>query len=377
MKIVHIITGLNVGGAEVMLRELLGQSGTLGAQSCVISLTDCGPIGREIEAMGVRVLTLNMKRGLPSAGGVFRLARLLRRLRPDVVQTWLYHADLIGGLAARLAGIRALVWGLHISFLDAPQSKKTTLLTVRAGAKLSHFLPRKIICCAHSTQQLHVDIGYAREKMVTIPNGFDLHRFRPDTNARCTVRQELGLDEQIALIGLLGRFHPQKDHQNFVRAAKILSHKRPDVNFLLAGEGSEWKNPELARWIGEAGLQRRFHLLGRRADTSQIYPALDLLALSSTYGEAFPLVVGEAMCCGVPCVVTNVGDAALMVGGMGRVVAPKDPHALAEAWGEVLDLAPEEHCKLGRAARQHIAQHYEIGAIAGRYHALYREVKES
>lgn len=373
MKIVHIITGLNVGGAEVMLRSLLQHSDRAAFESEVISLTDIGSVGRDIAALGVPVRAMQMRRGVPEPGGLMRLIRQLRQMRPDVVQTWLYHADLIGGLAARLAGIRALAWGLHISHLDAPSSKKSTLWTVKMGARLSHRLPARIVCCAHSAQRLHTEIGYAADKMTVIPNGFDGHSLRPDEAARRATRAELELDDATPLIGLVGRFHPQKDHHNFIRAAALLHARRPDAHFLLCGEGSEWSNATLRAWIDEAKLRERFHLIGRR-DTAPLYPALDVLSLSSSYGEAFPMVVGEAMSCGVPCVVTDVGDSALLVGAMGRVVAPRDAAALSAAWLELLEMPQAERQALGQQARGHIAAHYSIDAVAARYAALYQEL---
>lgn len=377
MKVVHIITGLNTGGAEVMLRELLRYADRERLQSAVISLTDIGPVGRNIQDLGVPVQAMNMKRGVPHPGGVLRLARLLRRMRPDVVQTWLYHADLIGGLATRLAGIRALAWGIHISYLDAPQSKKTTLWAVKAGARLSRHVPRKIVCCAYSAQRLHAQIGYDAAKMIVIPNGFDVKKFKPDPEARRAIRRELQLSDDVPLVGLIGRFDPQKDHHNFVQAALKLHGTWPDARFLLCGDGSVWSNQVLMRWIDEAGLRSCFLLLGRREDTHRLIAALDILSLSSSYGEAFPMVVGEAMSCGVPCVVTDVGDAAFMVGETGRVVPPQQPQALAAAWSELLEMDSPRRRELGNAARERIARQFGIESVAARYEGVYREIIEA
>ncbi len=374
MKVVHIITGLNTGGAEVMLRELLKHSPRPEFESQVISLSDIGPIGKSIRESGFGVSSLGMRPQLPDPGALWRLSRRLKRLAPDVVQTWLYHGDLVGGLAARLAGIEAVAWGIHISQLDAPQSKKSTLATVKAGALLSRFVPKRIVCCAQSALELHEKIGYDPAKMVVIPNGFDLSQFQPDPRARSSLRKELGVPNETPLVGLIGRFHPQKDHENFISAAKIVAQSDPRTHFVLIGVGSQWSNAQLRGWIENAGLKERFHLLGRRDDMPRLSAALDVLALSSSYGEAFPLVVGQAMACGVPCAVTDVGDSADLVGDTGRVVAPRDPQALAQAIGELLALSAGQRKALGERARRRIEERFSIESVAARYHELYREI---
>lgn len=344
----------------------------------VISLTDGGIMGERIKSLGVPVQSIGMRPGdVMSLRGLRDLTQELRRFRPDVVQTWLYHADLIGGLAARFAGVRRVAWGLHISHLDHQSVKRTTRWTVKACAMLSHRVPSKIVCCAESTARFHAAIGYDAKKMTVIPNGFDTARFKPNAAARAAMRAELGIAENVPLVGLCGRFHPQKDHENFVRAAAILNARLPEACFLLCGEGSDRQNAQLAGWIDEAGLRDKFYLLGRRSDMSQIYPMLDILSLASLFGEAFPMVVGEAMACGVPCVVTDVGDSALLVGDTGRVVPVRDSRALAEAWSGVIGMTPETREALGYAARCRIQNHYEIDVIAARYENLYRALVES
>jgi len=373
MKIAHIITDLNVGGAQVMLHQLLRHTDRTAFQSEVISLTDKGPLTERIAALGVPISAMGMRSGIPDPRGVLRLAGWLRQSRPDVVQTWLYQGDLIGGLAARLAGNRAIAWGVHSSLLDARITKQTVLWTIKACARLSSYLPQKIVCCAETSQRLHAEMGYPAEKLVVIPNGFDLEHYKPDAAARRSVRQDLGIPEAMPLIGLIGRFHPEKDHENFIRAAALLHQQLPEAGFLLCGTDIDWENQALAGWIKEASLQHCFYLLGRRQDVPRIYTALDILALSS-YSEAFPMVAGEAMACGIPCVLTNVGDAALIVGETGLIVPAKNPRALANAWFELINLGIEKRRELGKAARQRIEKHYSIAQSTTRYENLYREM---
>jgi glycosyltransferase involved in cell wall biosynthesis len=188
------------------------------------------------------------------------------------------------------------------------------------------------------------------------------------------VREELGISQEALLIGLVGRFDPQKDHRNFVEAAARLRTDCPQVHFLLCGDGVNWNNAELTGWIGEAGLRQQFHLLGRREDMPRLTAALDISSTSSSYGEGFPNVIGEAMACGVACAITDVGDSAFIVGETGLVVPPRDPEALAQAWKKLIEMGPEGRQKLGETARKRILENFSLPDIVARYEALYKEV---
>ncbi len=374
MKVAHVITSLTIGGAEMMLLRLLSALQGREHQAHVICLRHGGIVADRIEALGVPVERLGARPGLPNPAVIVRIAHLLRRIQPDVVQTWMYHADLFGGLAAQAAGAPPVAWGLHHSTLSPAYNKRSTLLTARACARLSARLPAAIVCCAESTRRLHTAFGYDERRMVVIPNGFDLEEFRPDPEARISVREELGIPPESRLVGLIARFHPQKDHRTFIEAAARLCAWRDDVHILLAGGRLDWANAELVRWIDEAGIRDRCHLLGRRTDVSRIQASLDVACLSSQGGEALPLTIGEAMASGVPCVVTDVGDAALLVGDTGRVVPVRDPEALALACRSLLDLSLPEWAALGAAARSRVAEHYALPAIAQRYADLWERL---
>jgi glycosyltransferase involved in cell wall biosynthesis len=242
------------------------------------------------------------------------------------------------------------------------------------NALLSGLIPVQIICCADSSRQTHAAIGYDQEKMVVISNGFDIARFLPDVGARTSVRTELGLSPDTLLIGLCARFNPQKDHETFIRAAGLLSRKMPQVHFLLWGDYVDVANDRLTGWIATENLKGRTHLLGMRPDSPRLAAALDVSTLSSSYGEAFPLVVGEAMSCAVPCVVTDVGDAAHIVGETGRSVPPSSPEALAAAWVELLSLPADERRALGNEARKRIENLFSLEKMGEAYAQLYRDI---
>ena len=369
VRLVHIISGLELGGAETMLYQLLAGTDLERFPSEVVSMTTRGPVGERIAQLGVPVHALGMRRGLPTPWHLLPLVGLLRRASPDIVQTWMYHADLFGGAAARLGRRIPVVWGIHHTRLERESTPAGTLWTARVNARLSHRLPARIVCCSEATRRVHVQMGYAADRMLVIPNGIDLGRFGPDPGARLSVREELGLAPNALLIGMAARFHPLKDHHNFVQAARRAAELL-DVHFVLCGEGIVAENSVLSGWIKQAGLGGRFHLLGRREDMPRLFASLDISTLSSR-SEAFPLVVGEAMASGVPCVVTDVGDAAEIVGTTGFVVPPEDSEALDEAWRRLIEGGPELRGRLGQIARQRIEERYSLQATVAKYQDLY------
>ncbi len=370
MRIVFIITGLSTGGAEMMLLKVLEGLDRQRFSPHVISLTSLGELAPHITALGIPVEAVGLKPGLPSLSGFFRLVRTLKRLNPDIVHTWLYHADLLGGLAARLAGVSAVGWCIRNSNLDRDKTKYSTRAVVSLCALLSKWLPLRILSCSEKARQVHMMCGYAVEKMVVVPNGFDLTRFKPDGDARRSVRIELGLEADTPLVGLIGRFDPQKNHAGFFEAAGVLHCQMPHVHFVLAGQNIEMSNTALKSAITQGGVLANTHLLGLRNDMPELMAALDVLA-SSSYGEAFPNVLGEAMACGVPCAVTDVGDSSYIVGDTGRVVVSGDMAGLAAALEELLVLPLSEKTILGERARERVATHFEIGGIVRRYEDFY------
>jgi glycosyltransferase involved in cell wall biosynthesis len=372
-SITHIITGLNTGGAEMMLYKLLLNTDKSRFSANVVSLTDIGPIGQRIQALGVPVMALGMRRGVPDPIAVVRLAIWLRQRRPELIQTWMYHANLLGGIAAKMVWNVPVVWGIHHATLNPSSDKRRTILVVKACARISKWVPAKIVCVAEFARSFHASLGYDDHKMVVIPNGFDLDVFRPNKTAYKEMRRGLGVSEETTLIGLVGRFHPIKGHEVFIEAAARLQARYPEVHFVLCGDDVTWNNPDLVKWVDSVGIRGQCHFLGCRDDIPRILASLDIGGTASD-GEAFPLVVGETMACCVPCVVTDVGDSAYIVGDTGIVVPPKDPDALAQAWGKLLLLARQDRCQLGERARQRIRENFDLHSIVRRYEELYESV---
>lgn len=373
MKLVHIITGLSTGGAEMMLFKLLSKIDRDTFNVKVVSLTDIGPIGQMIESLGIPVFALEMRRGIPDLRALFKLVAWLRNENPDLVQTWMYHSDLMGGLAAILAGGIPVIWNIRHSNLDPTENKRSTVLIAKTCAKLAHAFSNRIICCSEVSRQIHKTLGYYAKDMVVIPNGFDVEAFKPDPLAKFFLCEELGIPEDSMIIGVVARFDPQKDHHNFIMAAAKLKQRHSNVQFVLCGEGITTDNNQLLTWINQAGSEYCFHLLGRRLDISRLTAAFDIASLSS-FGEGFPNVIGEAMACGIPCVVTDAGDSAYIVGDTGLVVPARNPDALAQALTELINMGEGKRIELGKRARARVMANFELSRVVKRYEEIYQEV---
>jgi len=375
IQVAHIITGLGTGGAESMLLKLLSHTDRRRFSSRVYSLIgSSSAIADRIKALGVPVTSFSMTREVPDPRAIVRLGRQLRASGADIVQTWMYHADLVGSVASKLARTGApIVWNIRQGNLDRELNRPRTLALIRLCARLSAWIPDTIICCSSDARRVHSSIGYCDAKIRVIGNGFDTDIFRPDPAARRAVRAELGIPDHATVIGLVARFDPQKDHRTFFGAAARLADRRPHVHFVLCGNGITPDNSQLAEWIDTAGLRDVCHLLGERTDVPRLLTALDIASLSSR-GEGFPNVLGEAMACGVPCVATNVGDSAVIIGDTGRVVPPRDPAALAEGWEELLALDRAGLADLGARARRRVVERFSIGAVVESYEQAYEEI---
>jgi glycosyltransferase involved in cell wall biosynthesis len=373
IKVTHIIGGLAPGGAEMMLYKLLSAIDRNRLEPDVVSLTTEGALGRRIRELGVNVRALGMSLDLRDAGKFAILTRWLCEKRPDVVQTWMYDANLAGGSAAYFAGRFPVVWSVRAEGNDFEGYPKATIMAVKLAIILSPIVPTSIVYNSEAAMRAHSVMGYSSVRGLVIPNGFDTSAFHPSSESRNDVRAELGIDDGSVVIGLVARFHAQKRYLDFVKAAAITLQTHPDTRFLLCGRGVTLQNKELANWITATGHATNFHLLGERADVARITCALDI-ATSSSSTEAFSNTIGEAMACGIPCVVTDVGDSSLIVGDTGMVVPPRRPELLAAAWLRLIQLGPRERAKMGREARCRIEERYSLPAIASQYERLYEEI---
>jgi glycosyltransferase involved in cell wall biosynthesis len=368
--IVHVITGLSRGGAESALYRLLAAQPD-GSATHVVSLTDDGVFGAKLRAAGIGVTCLGMGGVAGSCLGMLALLRLLKRLRPQVVQTWMYHADLVGGIVSRLAGV-PVCWGIRNGNLAMERTKRSTRVIAKVCAWLSAVIPARIVSCSTNAGAAHREFGYA-DRFVVIPNGLDLEVWRPAPNRRVPVRDTLGVPQDSFLVGHIGRADPQKDHANLLAAFERFAAHQPRAHLLLVGAGLSAGDEYLRTLLRGRDLGSCLTALGPRDDVPELLQALDLFVLSSA-GEAFPNVVIEAMACGIPCVVTDVGDSAAIVGDAGWTVPPHDAAAMANALQEAVLESPVEHLARRDRARRRIQRDYDVNRMAIAYQKLWNEI---
>jgi glycosyltransferase involved in cell wall biosynthesis len=377
MKRVHVVTGLDTGGAETMLLKLVTEWQQRGdAPDAVISLRTEGTMGAPLRAVGSRVQALGLLRAAALPRVAAALARAARDLQPDLVQGWMYHGNLAAQLMAGAARRPTpCVWSIRQTLYDIALEKPGTARVIRAGAWLSPRAARIVYNSRVSAEQ-HEAAGFAASRRIVIPNGFDTQRFFPDPEGASALRLELALPGTARVVGMVARDHPMKNHAGVIRAVARLED--PLVYLLFAGRGVDPANEELCRTAGEAGLSGRIRLLGELAPARlrAVFSACDLVCSGSLWGEGFPNVLGEAMACGVPCVATDVGDSAGVIGETGRIVPAGDEAALAAAVRSLLRLAPDERRALGARARARIETEFGMARIAGLFDDMYKSVVE-
>jgi glycosyltransferase involved in cell wall biosynthesis len=374
MKIVHVINGLEVGGAERMLARLALSICTNrpDTKQMVVSLSGPGALGAELTARGINVISINANSVLGIPRAVWHLMQLFRKERPEVVQSWLYRSDLVAGLAGRLAGRTRIAWGIRCTNVPSRSSASLKLL-IRLNAWLSFILPHKIVCCAQSAKTFHKAIGFDDRRMTVISNGFDFVTFRPSESDRKNVRSAMALNDDDILVGIVGRNDQLKDFGNFIGAAALAHAANTRLKFVMIGNGLDAQNADIYTPIKASGLEQSFFLLGARDDVATLMTAMDIYCLSSC-SEGFPNVVVEAMGAALPCVVTDVGDASLIVGDCGRVVPPRDAAMLSATMLNLAQLSQDQLHQLGVRARERAVSNYSLQTIAAKYMELYEDM---
>jgi glycosyltransferase involved in cell wall biosynthesis len=338
----------------------------------VVSLTSRGKLADAIERLQVPVVSLELGSVNGFIGGLKHLIQQLRQYRPHIIQTWLYHADLAGLIAQRFVAKSRLCWNLRCAELSKGDISNTTL-ALRRVLSLFSGVPDVVMVNSNSGQQAHQALGYRPRRWAVLHNGFDTESCHPDPAARAAMRKELGVSDDVQLVGLIARFDPLKDHANFIRAAGLLVAGRPQVRFVLAGRGVDMRNTPLNREIQNANLNGCCYLLGERDDVPRIMAALDLV-VSASYSEGFPNTIGEAMACGIPCVATDAGDSAFLIGDTGLIVPPRDPQALARACETLLDTTGIQRIAMGDAARKRIEHLFSLQVVTEQYQRIYEEL---
>jgi glycosyltransferase involved in cell wall biosynthesis len=371
MRIVHIITGLNQGGAEAVFLRLLGELKGDGFETYVISLTGAGYYSAQIEALDVTVHYLNF-----SASKFIstwrQLSSILKQVNPDVVQTWMYHADLLGGIIAKLSTKAKIIWNVRNGNIDPRVISYHTWGVVKFCAVISHFVPDKIICCSFNAAETHVKAGYSKKKFVIIPNGIDINKYVISAALREKGRSLFNGPQNATFIGNVSRWHPLKDHKTLLSAFAAIVENHPDCLLVLVGKGLDASNEELNAYMQHFNIRDKIILMGPQANLVEIMNGFDLHVLSSV-GEAFPNVVAETMACGVPNVVTNAGDAAKIVGNLDVVVPVQDHEKLAVAIGQELARIGINRHLISQQQRERIVDLYSLKPMVENYKRLWRE----
>ena len=372
MIITHIIVSLDDGGAEGVLYRLCKNDAK--HKHVVISMKDEGKYASMLRNVGIDVYCLNMNINRAYFKSFFKLFKLLRKIKPDIIQTWMYHADFFGGIVARLAGFKNVFWNIRHTTLLPKDSKKSTILVAKLCARLSTVIPKRIICCAEEAMRVHIDLGYEKRKITVIPNGYDISLFKPSEKLKFSFRNELGFNSNTLVLAMVGRFHPQKNHLGLLKALSIVKKSYDDFKFLLIGRDLNHDNLILSNEIKKQNLESNILLLNQRSDMPFVMNAIDINVLPSSSGEGFPNVLAEAMACGTPCVTTNIGDAALIVDDTGWVSPPNDPIALSNSIIEAIEEKShdEESWALRKQnCRSRIVENFSLDKMIKNYHLVW------
>ncbi len=359
-RVTWVTTGLGSGGAEMMLCALIAGSDAARFRHSVISLTPGGKYVAQLEGMGVEVCTLGMKPSRPGLIALAKLARAVRRTRPDVLMGWMYHGA-FAALLGRWLAFKSIpvIANVRQSLDSLANEKRGSAMVIRLLARLSHCFTAVVYNSRRSATQ-HETLGYDPSRTVLVLNGVNTVTFTPSPLERSGVRAELGLPEEALLVGRIGRNHPMKDHATFLDAAGLVAREMPGVHFVLAGTGVEPSDPRLARRSAQPDLSGCVHLLGERHDLPRLTAALDVACSSSAFGEGFPNVIAEAMACAVPCVATDIGDSAFVLGEAESIVPPGNADRLAGALLALLRQSPEQRALVGERLRRRVLENFSL-----------------
>ena len=337
IRICFLIRRLDEGGAQRQLLTLIKGLDKTKYNITLMSFYEGGHYSGEIEHFThVKYVGLKKSGRWDVFNFIYRLVSQLRQINPDVLHGYLGLSNCLTIFMKPFLPKARMIWGVRASNMDLSQYDWLTRYSYKFECFLSQFA-HTIIVNSKAGYQHSASNGFPKNKMVVIPNGINTENFKPDPEARTMVRDKLGIKNGETLIGLIGRLDPMKDHSTFLKAASLYAKSRENVRFVCIGNGPEPYKKKLVNLANKLGLSNHLLWLGPRNDMPKIYNALDIVSSSSSFGEGFPNVIGEAMACGVPCVVTDVGDSPWVVGETGVVVPPKNPEALAEGWDTCLN----------------------------------------
>ncbi len=369
-SVIFIISGLGTGGAEMMLFKLISNidKDKLDIKA-IISLSKNNNELSYFKNIDIKIINYNFRNIIFIPYNFLRLIFYLRKSNVNIVHTWMYHADLIGGIASKFAGVKIVIWGIRNSYLSTLYNKKLTKYIVLLCSKLSYFIPNIILSNSENSAKDHIKIGYKKSIFRIIPNGFDLKKFN-DNSTKINLRQLLDLDENAILISHIARYHPQKNHFGFVEAAHNIKILYPNIHFIMIGSNVDMNNTDLVRKINLLNLESNFHLLGLIENISDIISNFNYF-VSTSYGEAFPNVIGEAMASNVICISTNVGDCAEIISKYGFITEDTSSLSISNSIFDALSMTNDEMNTMKKNAKERIQTKYNIINISNEYLKLY------
>ena len=349
INIVFIIRALNYGGAERQLVNLVKAMDKEKFNPTVLSFYS-GPLAQELIKGNVRTIALEKKGRWDALGFLWRLYRTIKALKPNAIHGYLAFPNVLTIMLKPFFPKTKMVFGLRASNVDYSRYDKVTQAMDSIQSYLSRFADL-IIVNSKAGFKHALGKGFPEKKMMVIPNGIDTERFKPNPEAGLSVRHEWGVKDDEILIGVVGRLDRNKDHPTFLNAASLLAKQNANVRFLCLGTGPEEYRKKLLALEGSLDLSNRVIWSNTRSDMPAVFNALDI-SCSSSITEGFSNIIGEAMACGVPCVVTDVGDSSYIVGETGIVVPPSDPEALMAGWIECMNKDKKEKSKQARSRIQ-------------------------
>lgn len=370
MHILHIITGLRPSGAELVLYRLILNDHR--NTHSVISLTQVDEIGTMLIKNGVDVYALEMQNFWNYAVGVLRLFSIVYKIQFDLIQSWMYHADVVASCISLLTG-KPVYWGVRNGTLSVKYSKSHTFLALKFCSFISHRIPKKIISCSNSAANTHVELGYDKARFIVIPNGFDTEIYKPNSASRLSIRSELSIPASLPVIGFVARFDPQKNHGLFLESASKALSSGIEFKILLVGRDMSSKNYLLSSMIKRYSLSNHVITIGPQRDIPSIMNCIDLLVSTSSFGEAFPNVLAEAMACGTPCLSTDVGDSRQIIGDTGWIVSSYRPEEISVAIYRALLEITDDYAWNYRQqrCRQRILSNYTIEDMVSGYNKIW------
>ncbi len=377
MKILHFTTTVGGGGAETMLCNIVEQMAANGVESVVVSTTSSIGDNSLKERLERCSRFYDLEAGsLLSLRMMARFRKILLAEQPDIVQTWMHTSGVVAGGVSFLTGFRKIVWGVHSKelFIDPSSSSLKAFLLKAALAFGSKFLPRKIISCSQVGITIHQqELSYPEQKMVWVANGIDTDRFRPNEGARAKWRQQLNIPADSLVVGMVTRMAPIKDVPTFLRAITIAQSAGSQSHFVICGEGLDHADTEIRECVDQLPDASRLHWIPFQHQIEDVYPLFDWLTLTSL-SEACPMVLIEAMSCGVPCISTDVGDAKLIIDRSGYTFPPQAPKELAEIWKEIESAPRESHQFRSELSRNLTISRFRLEDCVSNYRKIYQDL---